>query len=321
MTYLVETVYGSRLFGTAIPTSDMDIKRVYLSNMEDLVFGRNSTHNTVVHHGDVKFEIEEHHISSFCRMLKQGQTITLSMLFTPPEFISQSSPAWEELQANRHRLVSKNLLPYIGYARSQAQKYSLKGERLDTLDKFIADVEMLLEMPLIEGRLPTHAFEGLREHYAESPGVRLWTEQTANQTIDHIEICGKSFGATTPLKLWLDPLVRLRSKFGKRSEQAREDNGVDLKAMYHAVRLVGELNEILRTGHLTYPRPEAPLLLDIRNGLLTNGEVADLIDRGMQESNRLMLTSTLRDDPDEAWLDSWMLRTQAAHAVSTWSKE
>jgi hypothetical protein len=78
------------------------------------------------------------------------------------------------------------------------------------------------------------------------------------------------------------------------------------------------MNEILATGNLTYPRPEAPLLLDIRNGKLTNREVGDLIDRLICTGDELFETSTLRERPDDEWLDEWMLYAQANHATASW---
>lgn len=314
--YLVETIYGSRLFGTSVAGSDIDKKRVYLCSMQDLVFNRTDTRNTVTGEGAGKVETEEHHISSFCRMLNQGQTLALSLLFTPDNMKTHTTAAWEELLRNRSRLVSKNLKPFVGYARSQAVKYSLKGERLRTLEDFIAEIKVTpVEQ---DGRLHLQAFNLLEARYADRQGVRLWTETTATGIVRHIEVCGRSFGETTPLKLWLTPLESLLKQFGRRAQQAKEDNGQDLKAMYHAIRLSSELNEVLRTGHITYPRPEATLLLDVRKGKLSNGEVAALIDQAIEESDRLFVTSTLRDKPDGEWIDAWMLRTQASYAVSDW---
>ena len=322
---LVETVYGSRLFGTALATSDVDLKRVFLTDMRGLVFNNISTRNTTDIRQGVKFETEEHHVSALCRMIKQGQTLTASLLFTPESMVTHTTPAWNELVANRHRLISKNLGPYVGYARSQASKYALKGERLRTLEDFVIELKRVLEAEDDighrinvdkEGRLHTKQFDILQRNFGNRPGVRLWTETTANQDIHHIEVCGKSFGETTPVKLWLGPLQAMLKQYGRRAQQAREDNGQDLKAMYHSVRLCGEMNEILRTGHLTYPRPEAPLLLDIRNGKLTNEEVGVLIDQAVAEGDRLMAISTLRDKPDGEWLDDWMLRTQGGYAAA-----
>ena len=321
--YLVETIYGSRLFGTALPTSDIDKKRVFICDMRDLVFGKTETRNYTDDYnlwgrGTTKVETEDYHISSFCRMLKQGQPITLSLLFTPNNMKTYTTCQWEELVKNRHRLISKNLKPFVGYARSQAVKYSLKGERLRTLDEFITNLVSLYNGYTVHDparTLTSNAFHFLCHKYQDREGIRLWTETTpGGQQIRQIEICGKSFGETTPLKLWIEPLQKMQKRYGGRAQLAKEEDGRDLKAICHAVRLVGEMNELLRTGYITYPRPEASLLLDIRQGKLTNAEVAALIDRAVAEGDRLFGITTLPEKPDNEYIDDWMLRTQGDHA-------
>jgi hypothetical protein len=106
------------------------------------------------------------------------------------------------------------------------------------------------------------------------------------------------------------------NKYGKRAMKAKESDGMDLKAMYHAVRICSEMNEILTDGVITYPRPEAQLLLDIRNGKLTNEEVANLINTLMSQGEELMKTSTLRDEPDDVALTQWVVDAQKLHVTS-----
>lgn len=311
---LFECVYGSHLFGVSTPESDTDLKAVYCPNFEELVLGQTEAHSfNNGKEGPDKVEREAHSIQTFCRMVEQGQTLTYGMLFAPKDKWISWTPEWEELVDNRDRLVSKNLGPFVGYARSQAQKYSLKGNRLRTLKDFISTLDTLGDNENkyldFEGRLLPETFEFLEDEYRGEQGIRLWTEHTANKTIRHIEVCGKSFGETTPLKLWVQPLQALLNRYGKRAMNAMESDGSDLKAMYHAVRLTDEMNELLTTGHITYPRPNAQKLMDIRNGKYTNEQVADMIDEAVMEGEALMQTSTLRDKPDSEWLRGWMFRT------------
>ena len=291
---LVETIYGSHLYGTNVPGSDLDIKRVYVASMGELIRGQTETRNRSEKlFGGVERETEEHHISKFCKMILQGQSLAYSMLFTPASHITYLTPAWNELLAHRSLLVSKQLKPFIGYAVSQARKYSIKGERLCTLEDFLHVVSAARDPHLLndQGRLHKEVFEGVQQAFRGREGVVLHDEVTANGVVvRHIQVCGLGFGETTPVKLWIGPLTNLLKRFGRRAAQAKEDNGQDLKALYHAVRIIGEMNEILRTGRITYPRPEAPLLLEIRRGRLTNDEIADLIEVGFAASEELMRT-------------------------------
>jgi predicted nucleotidyltransferase len=54
-------------------------------------------------------------------------------------------------------------------------------------------------------------------------------------------------------------------KHGQRDEVI-EMFGWDCKAGMHMIRSLYECLELLRTGHMTFPRPEVPTLLDIREG-------------------------------------------------------
>jgi predicted nucleotidyltransferase len=62
-------------------------------------------------------------------------------------------------------------------------------------------------------------------------------------------------------------LFRMQGLRGSGRHGQREDaKGYDTKAAMHMIRLMGECLELLRDGRITYPRPEAELLLEIREG-------------------------------------------------------
>jgi hypothetical protein len=315
MLTIFKCLYGSNLFGVATPESDTDIKGVYVADFDELVNGQTDARSdNNGKEGKDKIEREFHYIRTFAHMIKQGQTIAYSLLFAPEDYWLQASQEWCELVANRDLLVSKRVEPFVGYARSQAVKYSLKGERLRTLGDFIRTISSchaFIAPNDTFGRFNPAQFELLQTQFGGREGVRLWTEETAGGPVRHIEVCGKSFGETTPVKLWLGPLEAMLKRYGKRAMAAKESEGSDLKAMYHAVRLTSEMNELLRTGHITYPRPDAELLMAIRQGKFTNGEVAEMIDAAVAEGDKLMLTTTLRENADAEWLDRWVLKTQA----------
>lgn len=56
-----------------------------------------------------------------------------------------------------------------------------------------------------------------------------------------------------------------RGKHGQRPELEREF-GYDTKAAMHLMRLLYEAEEYMKTGSITYPRPEKDLLLEVRTG-------------------------------------------------------
>ena len=303
MKTLFKCFYGSYLYGVAKPSSDKDYKGVFVHNLDELV----SKAPTNVQWKDevLNEEHEMYYIKSFADLLASGQTVAYSMLFAPREMWLETSPEWELLLLNKDKVVSKALKPFAGYARSQAVKYSLKGDKLKLLDEVIF---FLSGYP--PTFLPRSCWNQLEVAFTGRPTVRFWTDVKGDVETRLMQVCGKSFGETTMVKLWLEALIKLRKTYGTRAMEAKENDGKDLKAMYHAVRLVEELKEILSFGKITYPSPIAPLLMDIRNGKLTNNEVSILIDEGIAKSEQLFITSTLRETPDYDFLENWYKVTQ-----------
>lgn len=293
MQLICKMLAGSRLFGCDIPTSDYDYKGVYLVSLDELL--RNKT--SPIEKKDLgvvpKIEEEYFYIGHYMSLLAKQESVPLSMLFTPPQFWINASSMWEEIYENRSKFISGNIAAIAGYARSQAQKYSLKGARLQTLIQFKEEVESTYNFGIQFKTLTTdrcftsETFKYLENKYKDLPGVRLWTHTRNGVSVRMIEVCGKSFGETTPAKLWIPPLEKLLSMYGTRSQEAMSSNSQDLKAIYHAIRIISEGIELLTTGGITYPRPEVDLLIKVRNGELTNDEMGDIIDERFQQLNEL----------------------------------
>ena len=95
----------------------------------------------------------------------------------------------------------------------------------------------------------------------------------------------------------------LFEEYGQRSLLAEKNEGVDWKAMMHATRVCREAEELLLTHAITYPRPEAALLLQIRKGELPYRQVADLLEMGLERLDECQRLSTLPQRPDKAFAE------------------
>jgi predicted nucleotidyltransferase len=60
---------------------------------------------------------------------------------------------------------------------------------------------------------------------------------------------------------------------GNLGKQMLEKHGYCTKNAYHALRLLDQGNELLSKGHLTFPRPDAEFLLEVRSGSFTKGDI------------------------------------------------
>ena len=131
---LVKMVFGSHLFGTDTPDSDRDYMGVYLPSARDILLQRvqpvrdqSSNPRTANQAGDV--DVVWYSLQKFLAMAAEGQTNAVDMLFAPrAACIGPVHPVWDEILANRHRLLTRRIAAFVGYCRRQANTYSVKGQ-------------------------------------------------------------------------------------------------------------------------------------------------------------------------------------------------
>lgn len=141
---VVKMKFGSHLYGTDTPESDIDFKGVFMPTKEQVLLGRipKSVNFTTKQGSDSRntsddIDVEIYSLHYFLKLACEGQTIALDMLHADGKIIVQSSSTWNELHENRKRFHTKSLQAFIGYARRQASKYSCRGSRLDTISKVL----------------------------------------------------------------------------------------------------------------------------------------------------------------------------------------
>ena len=134
MDLVVEMRFGSHLYGTDTPDSDLDLKGVYVPDAADILLQRvkaTITSNRVRAQGEKNepgdVDIEVYSLQRYLDLLAEGQTLALDMLFAPDTAMTiPPSRLWREIQANGHRLVSRRATAFVKYCRQQANKYGIK---------------------------------------------------------------------------------------------------------------------------------------------------------------------------------------------------
>jgi hypothetical protein len=89
------------------------------------------------------------------------------------------------------------------------------------------------------------------------------------QPVRFLEVCNRKIQEHATFKEAHATCKRKFDEYGHRALQAEKNEGVDWKAMQHAVRVCREAEELLLHRTITYPRPEAELLLAIRKSCRT----------------------------------------------------
>lgn len=90
-----------------------------------------------------------------------------------------------------------------------------------------------------------------------------------------------------------------KGKHGQRPE-LEEKFGYDTKAAMHVIRLLGEGIQLLTTGKITYPRPNVPLLIQVREGKFDKEFVKEMADTLFADLERARRESDLPDECDRA---------------------
>lgn len=300
---ICEIRFGSHLYGTATESSDEDYVGIFMPTLEEILLGRipktsaSSPNDDSRKNAPGELDATYYSLHHFLRLATQGQTIAIDMLFAPENMVyldDEFGWIWERIVANRHKLLSKQMNAFVGYARGQAAKYSLKGERLSKLREF-ADI-----------------LEDTDLEHAHDPISNLWddlprdAERQNPQGIRELQIAGKWYGESTSIANVLTSINKSLSRYGKRAQAAADAEGVDWKAVSHAVRVSKELIELLTFGRINFPLAEADLLLKIKKGELPLEEVQGILDSDLAFIELQTSQSHLPDKVDIKWWDNFL---------------
>lgn len=288
------TKYGSHLFGLDTPESDLDIKGVFIPSQRMMYLGH--VPNTI--QIDTKKEkgqkntkddvdIQLFSIQYFFELASKGETVAIDMLHSVKYSILKSSLVWEAIHQNKEMFYSKNLKAFMGYAKNQAAKYGVKGDRLNVIQEFI-DI-----MNFESGD------DRLGEYWERLPITKhsYFVEVNPNG-MKQYQICGKILQESMKVEYALDIVNSYGSKYGKRAIQAQDDQGVDWKAISHALRAVYEVKDIMTKGDIIFPLEKAKYIKDVKLGKLPYSEVSEHLDFMIDQVTELTDNSSLPDRVD-----------------------
>lgn len=310
MKTIVRIKFGSHLYGTSTPASDLDFKSVHVPSARDILLQRVASSVSTKReksHGEKNYagEVEEesYSLQRYLGLLADGHPVSLDMLFAPGFSQAQAATSeWDQIYANRHRLLTRKHAAFVTYCRTQANKYGIKGSRvaaarkaLALLTKAMGDLGTHAKLSGIAGAVATMCSE--TEHMSMSGDA---------MTVLYWNVCGRKLGFTSSIMQARDVMQRLVDEYGHRALQAEQQQGVDWKALSHAVRVATQALEVLSTGHVTFPRPDAAHILAIKTGELPYQQVGEEIERLLVEVEAAAKTSLLLDEPDRKWIDDFI---------------
>lgn len=335
-TVIFKTLSGSKLYGTHNENSDTDIKGVFLPSMHDLILGKapkhyvSSTGKSNEKNNAEDIDETYYSLQYYLELLSKGDTTALDMLFayTNEKVILTITPVWQELISNIDKVLTKNMKAYLGYCRNQSLKYSVKCSKLNNFKKFKDFCERhqfdinkngeRISVKQVLMDLSGNKFE----NYIPEP----LSERIKFNLIDFGEHCyiltawnGESYISISDVKIDLnDKITDAKHKieksiasYGKRAENAASDNGADYKALSHAVRVILQVEEILKTNHLNFPLKDVDFIKSIKYKTtdMTFDDIIDWINNKIKEIDEVLLpNSNLPEKADHKWIENFILK-------------
>ncbi|ENB2373883.1 nucleotidyltransferase domain-containing protein [Shigella sonnei] len=280
----MKSYFGSHLYGTSTPESDVDFKEIYVPHARDILTGNvkehmsKNTNNTSSKNTKDDVDHELYSLKYFFKLAADGETVALDMLHTPPSLVVKSDlpDVWKYIQDNRSRFYTTNMKSYLGYVRKQASKYGVKGSRLAVLRQALKrsnewgqyfDNGAVIRLSHMKNVLPVGEF---------ASWVETENEKTGKQTF--YNLLDRKFQDTLTNKEFNAILVKLEENYGERARKAEANEGIDWKALSHACRGGLQLLEIYKTGDLVYPLQDAPFILDVKLGKHTFKTVQEFLE-------------------------------------------
>jgi len=325
MDLIVELRFGSHLYGTATPQSDVDFKAVYIPAARDILLqrvrgaiSRPSDKAPGEKNAPGAVDHDMHSLQRYLELLAEGQTMALDMLFAPDSAMTRPpAPLWREIQANAPRLVTRRASAFVRYCRQQANKYGIKGSRVAVAREALsllaaAEATYGATAKLSAAETEVARFADGTEHVA-----LVDMPMPSGQLVRHLEVCGRKMPFTSAIKSARDIAQRMVEEYGQRALQAERHEGIDWKALSHAVRVGREALELFATGTITFPLPYAAEILSIKRGEVAYAQVAETIDRLLVDVEAAALTSPLREEPDQAFIDDLVAEAYRAKVVGT----
>ncbi len=252
------TIAGSRLYGTSVPSSDYDTRGFTFPPYEYVL--------NVKKFECREFSQKDHKIYSvrrFLELILKGDPMTSEMLFVKQSHIFRCSENAKRILNLRDCLISQNIYRRImGYSYSEWRKAMGKklfiDKRTITEDNVINDIRKFF-----------HPEKIIMDEVIE----KLMAKKDRK-------------------------IVESKQGIGAKRRKEFEDYGFGVSSASHSIRLTGQLIELMETGDIIFPRPDANCLRDIREGKYSKEEVNDIYEDMRHKAENMRSKSVLPEKPD-----------------------
>lgn len=246
-------IAGSRLYGTNTPESDYDYRGFVVPPFEYLAGLGKFKHRIIRDPDTVIYSLQR-----FIELLIMGDPTCYEILFAPEANIIERTAIGGVLLRNRELFACKRFARRIrGYAQSEWRKVT--GTQLVPVKPTSNENEVVEDIRAV--------FHPQKEEMDEI--IRLLFLQHPRETRP------------------------ARRKLGAKRKAQIEHHGYCTSSACHTIRLLGQLRELMQTGRLTFPRPQAQRLSMIKRGELPFERVEELYEDAKSRADRAVENTDL----------------------------
>jgi uncharacterized protein len=297
-----ECITGSKLYGTNTPISDTDIRGIFIQSP----YSYNLIQETIT---EKETDTSFYALRKFMYLCSQNNPNIIEMLFVPDDLIiSQTTNIWKTIIKNRHLFPAKKAANrFIGYAKQQLKRikthrswllnppkkipmrsdfglHTNKVVSADQIGAFNVIMKQYLEeiyefhdlKNIIEEHMGEPDFLGIVQSIGHNMDINTIAALTGFHP-NFITIVQKEKNYQNAMNHWHQYCKWKKERNPERAKLEKQ-YGYDCKHAQHIVRLITEGVELLQTGHITFPRPDAKWLLEIKNGCYTYNELMNLVN-------------------------------------------
>lgn len=288
---------GAHMYGTDTPESDLDFLGVFLPTREQLLMNKVPSYAKLP--TESGYDILLWSIYHFMELACQGETMAVDLLHSPYPCWQMYNPGiWDQLRTARHMFYTKNMTAFVSYARKEATKYGVKGERLNELKNVMECLKSF------DGNL---RLKNIWDELPEGKYVHFFNDDKPVRTY---EVCGRKYQETVKVSYAISRLTLLLTDYGKRAKIAAENDGIEWKSLSHAYRVVEQLYCILKQGEYEYPLPNNAFIKGIKLGKFDfNSVVQPALADSIDDVEKLMAESNLPETVDKQYWDKWLIET------------
>lgn len=316
------TVSGSKLYGTDTPTSDLDLKGIFVPSRESVLLKKDmsswskNTNKTKEKNTSEDVDMTLHSVYEFFKHISKSETGGVDVLFSmfrKDTIVLEDKEFTDIMKTNYQSFMNRNMKSFIGYSLSQTKKFGIKGARYGELDKLLKHMKSL---PKEKQELKLEfMFDELKDYIKKSefkyikfgtaPGPR---SNRVDSEIEYFIVLGKMFSGSISVEYATGRLEKLFNQFGNRTIlTSKTKDKTDLKALSHSLRIALEVEELLETGFINFPLKDSKKILEVKLGNVSTEDVVNEVEDVLARVDSLLEDCSLPEKSDTELMNKMIL--------------